>query len=81
MAASDTSSVRRYERDQIRRVYGRLTERQLGLVAGPSVFAYSNATRPAATNFTRGTTIFNTDDNAPNVSDGTNWRDEMGNLT
>lgn len=40
---------------------------------------YTNATRPAAT--TAGMLIFNSDDNAPNVADGTNWRDMAGDVT
>ena len=42
---------------------------------------YSNGTRPDANSVPAGSMIFNTDDNAPNVSDGTNWRDMVGNLT
>ncbi len=41
---------------------------------------FSNATRPAQP-VSVGTAIFNTDDNAPNYSDGTNWRDASGALT
>jgi len=43
--------------------------------------SYDNTTRPDASTVVRGTPIFNTDDNAPNWSDGTNWRDAAGNLT
>jgi len=43
--------------------------------------SYSNTTRGAANLFTAGAMIFNTDDNAPNWSDGTSWRDAMGNIT
>jgi len=42
---------------------------------------YNDTTRLAATSFAAGTWIWNTDDNAPNWSDGTNWRDSDGNLT
>jgi hypothetical protein len=42
---------------------------------------YHNANRPAAALFAKGMFIFNADDNAPNFSDGTAWRDAMGNLT
>lgn len=42
---------------------------------------YANATRPAASSVLAGTLIFNTDDNFPNVSDGTNWRDMSGAIT
>jgi hypothetical protein len=43
--------------------------------------SYSNLTRPAASTEDAGFMIWNTDDNAPNFSDGTNWRDAFGNLT
>ena len=43
--------------------------------------SYSNATRPAATTIPARTAIWNTDDSAENFSDGTNWRDNAGNLT
>jgi hypothetical protein len=43
--------------------------------------SFSDATRPAATEFVVGTWIFNTDDGAPNWSDGTVWRDSDGNET
>lgn len=42
---------------------------------------YSNTTRPSAALFPAGFQIWNTDDNAPNFSDGTNWRDAVGILT
>ncbi len=41
----------------------------------------TDADRPAADTFLRGTGIWNTDDNAYNYSDGTNWRDAQGALT
>lgn len=43
--------------------------------------SYDNTSRPDADTVVRGTSIFNTDDNAPQWSDGTNWRDATGNLT
>jgi hypothetical protein len=49
--------------------------------AAPGGRVYSNATRPAANTFTAGMQIWNTDDNAPNFSDGTNWRDAAGLVT
>lgn len=49
-------------------------------IPDPTV-TYSNTTRPAATSVAAGTMIFNTDDNAPNFSDGTNWRDADGVIT
>jgi hypothetical protein len=42
---------------------------------------YSNATRPDASKVPPGSSIWNVDDRAPNWSDGTDWRDAMGNLT
>jgi hypothetical protein len=42
---------------------------------------HTNANRPAATAVSVGTLIHNTNDNAPNVSDGTNWRDMAGVVT
>ena len=41
----------------------------------------TDATRPAATEFLPGTRIYNTDDAAYNLSDGTVWRDAMGGWT
>jgi hypothetical protein len=41
----------------------------------------SDATRGSATLVPVGTLIYNTSDNAPNVSDGTNWRDMAGVIT
>jgi hypothetical protein len=49
--------------------------------APPDPLQYSNLTRPAATIFPVGSWIFNTDDNAPNYSDGTVWRDANGDET
>ena len=43
--------------------------------------SFSNATRPSPASVAVGTMIFNTDDNAPNFSDGTNWRDAVGTIT
>lgn len=41
----------------------------------------TDATRPAATEFLPGTRIWNTDDNAFNFSNGTDWYDALGALT
>ena len=43
--------------------------------------AYTNATRPAATAWPIYSAIWNTDDNALNWTDGTNWRDASGVIT
>ena len=42
---------------------------------------FSNATRPDPTTQPIGTAIFNTDDKAPNYSDGTDWRTAVGVIT
>jgi hypothetical protein len=42
---------------------------------------FTNASRPAANTFPVGGLIYNSDDFAPNVSDGTNWRDMVGVIT
>jgi len=43
--------------------------------------AYSNVTRPDADTYPVGASVWNTDDNAYNYSDGVAWRDAMGVLT
>lgn len=45
------------------------------------VVLYTNATRPAANTVPASSSIWNTDDNAMNWSDGVNWRDALGNIT
>lgn len=45
------------------------------------VGVFDNTTRPDPTTVLVGTMIFNTDDGAPNWSNGTNWVDASGNLT
>ena len=42
---------------------------------------YTNISRPAATEFPEGVMIWNSDDQAPNFSDGAAWRDATGGLT
>lgn len=49
------------------------------LIAAPAV--YTDAQRPAANTVPVGFSFWNSNDNAPNFSDGTNWRDAAGNLT
>jgi hypothetical protein len=49
------------------------------LFTQPSEF--SNVTRPSPSTYPVGGMIWNTDDEAPNFSDGTNWRDAMGTIT
>jgi len=43
--------------------------------------SYSNDDRPDASTVTVGLQIWNTDDNAPNWSDGEHWRDAEGRIT
>jgi hypothetical protein len=43
--------------------------------------SYSNTTRPPANSVQPGFMIWNTDEVAPQVSDGTHWRDMRGNIT
>lgn len=45
------------------------------------VASYTDATRPAASAVPAGTQIWNTDDGAPNWSDGTDWVDAAGTTT
>lgn len=42
---------------------------------------YNNRTRPSADSVPPFTSIWNTDDAAPNWSDGVNWRDALGTIT
>ena len=42
---------------------------------------YTDGTRPSAAAMPAGAMIYNTTDNAPNFSDGANWRDAMGTIT
>ena len=52
-----------------------------GMPAVESRQVYTDTTRPAATLFLPGTRIWNTDDNAYNYSNGTDWYDAVGGLT
>lgn len=47
----------------------------------PDPIVVDNSTRPSASDFEAGAYVWNTDDNAPNWSDGTDWRDAQGNIT
>ncbi len=49
--------------------------------SGPALTSYSNGTRPAANTIPTFTSIWNTDDNSENWSDGVNWRDNNGVIT
>ena len=56
--------------------------RLASLEAGAGMPAvYSNTTRPPANTVPVGRMIFNTDDDAPNWSNGTDWLDASGHLT
>jgi hypothetical protein len=52
-----------------------------GLFFGRVPVAYADATRPAAANVPIFSAIWNTDDDALNWSDGTNWLDATGAIT
>lgn len=54
---------------------------EAALVPAASPLAYDNDTRPDADTVPEHTSIWNTDDNAHNWSDGTNWRDANGDIT
>ena len=55
---------------------------QLGdLLDSARLEVFSNVTRPSPASRPAGTAIFNTDDNAPNYSDGLFWRDSTGVIT
>jgi len=45
------------------------------------MITYTDGNRPPAAQFGAGMMIFNSSDNFPNISDGTNWRDMTGNVT
>jgi len=49
--------------------------------AHPILPSYTDANRPVATTVPAGAVVWNTDDNAPNYSDGTNWRTAAGATT
>jgi hypothetical protein len=51
-----------------------------GIMASPSL-SFTNLTRPLPTALPPLTSIWNSDDNAMNWTDGANWRDAMGNIT
>lgn len=53
----------------------------LATVASPQLPVWANATRPGPTTVPAGYAIFNTDDAAINICDGTDWRDEAGSVT
>lgn len=57
---------------------GQLLALDTGLLSPPS---FTNATRPAAADVGSGYTIWNTDDDFTNVSNGTNWLDPDGVVT
>lgn len=61
---------------------GRIRRRRTNRSAVLHIEIYSNAERPVASDFAQGESIWNTDDNAPNYSDGAgNWRDAAGSIT
>lgn len=58
-----------------------LIEAVKALKTAPTLTVYSDASRPAATSVPAGYIFFNSSDNFPNISDGTNWRDMSGSIT
>lgn len=52
-----------------------------GMIGAPMLPIFNNMTRPNPALVPPGTAIFNSDDNAPNYSDGTTWLDAMGSIT
>ena len=59
----------------------RLVEAIKGLRTAPTLAVYSDASRPAANSVPAGYIFFNSSDNFPNISDGTNWRNMAGAIT
>jgi hypothetical protein len=58
--------------------------RQTETTSAPAIEARmvcTDATRPAASTFLPGTRVWNSDDDAFNYSNGTNWYDALGGLT
>jgi hypothetical protein len=53
-------------------VYGVLTAATVGASTSGGLLVFTNTTRPNATTVPAGTEIWNSDDNAPNYSNGTN---------
>ena len=56
-------------------------EKILASLQRASYGVFTNAERPDASTVAPGTQIWNSDDKAPNYSDGTDWYDAVGNLT
>jgi hypothetical protein len=63
------------------RIGGSITFTTNGATDNVTLRVYTNATRPSAASVRRGFQIWNSDDNAPNYSDGSSWRDAAGNVT
>ena len=59
----------------------RLIEAVKGLKTAPTLDVFSNTSRPSASSVPVGYIFFNSNDNFPNVSDGTNWRNMSGTIT
>lgn len=65
--------------DKLERVVIRLDTQERNRI--PVDVVYSDGTRPSAALYPPGTRIWNSDDNAPNWSDGASWRDAAGSVT
>jgi len=59
----------------------RLVEAIKAIHTTPTLDVYSDTSRPDASTKPVGYIFFNTSDNFPNVSDGTNWRNMSGTIT
>lgn len=75
LAPSLTDPVNGLDEDNIIFAYGGNTK-----IFRPN-HTFTDGNRPAASAYAAGSYIYNTSDNAPNWSDGTNWRDAAGNVT
>lgn len=60
---------------------GAASTRPFNAPAFVNIQMFSNTDRPSAATYYAGMKVWNTDDAAFNYSDGTNWRDAMGNIT
>jgi len=81
----DTQRAERSDRREINMSYAPPMYRkhlwQARFPQAPDPMRYTNDERPAADSLPAGTWIFNLDENAPQWTDGTNWRDANGNIT
>lgn len=62
-------------------INARKVENAINEISIIQLAVYTNSNRPDPSKIPHGSMIYNTDDNAPNFSDGTNWRDAAGTIT